>query len=59
MKVFYTLNKLYPFKLENPYLTDKVSFELSNLYSDTPQEMKDIHRNLDKLLKQGQYERLL
>ena len=51
MKVFYTLDKLYPFKLENPYLTDKVSFELSNLYSDTPQEMKDIHRNLDKLLK--------
>lgn len=46
MKVFYTLDKLYPQKLENPFISDQVAFELSNLYSDTPPEMKDVHRNI-------------
>ncbi len=59
MKAFYALDKLYPSKLENPYITDKVSFELSNLYSEVPPEMQDIHKNIHKLLKQGQFDRIV
>jgi hypothetical protein len=46
MKVYYSLDFDHPFKLENPYFTDKISFEISNLYSEAPQDMKEIHKTL-------------